>query len=278
MALLLPARAGRKRQFYRTTHIRPLSRVLVWYRRRYRDNCERQQDHLDRRGNPVSCRQPLRHTDIHNACLLHPHPQYLPDRNRRHLRLPSHSHSRRKHSSHNQPLLRLFVKPEPGLSHIPAENGNRLLLKPQSDGSPDAVLQQKLDDARSTGNTQDVLIGRPRTIRHSFSPSEPHIARRVDSLIQLAPHTSNRVRAELHGILVAQLDLLVERSQRSVQFKTCNDRQQRRLGGTLTLIHNLRDVVSQPSSRKPRPYASPCPRNFSHSVCWSTSSIQWSVR
>src|SRR6266516_4099780 len=52
MALLLPARAGRKRQFYWTTHIRPLSRVFVWYRRRHRDNCERQQDHFDRRSNP----------------------------------------------------------------------------------------------------------------------------------------------------------------------------------------------------------------------------------
>src|SRR6266566_7985859 len=173
MALLLPARAGWKRQFYWTTHIRPLSRVFVWYRRRHRDNCERQQDHFDRRRNPVSCRQSLWHTDIHNVSSLHhhPHQQYLPDRNRRHLRLPSHSHSRRKHSSHNQPLLRLWLGPQPGLSHIPAENGNRLLLKPQSDGSPDRVFQQKLDDARSTGDTQDILIRRSRTrySRRGFS-------------------------------------------------------------------------------------------------------------
>src|SRR6266480_1746838 len=226
MALLLPARAGWKRQFYWTTHIRPLSRVFVWYRRRHRDNCERQQDHFDRRRNPVSCRQSLWHTDIHNVSSLHhhPHQQYLPDRNRRHLRLPSHSHNRRKHSSHNQPLLRLFVKPEPGLSHIPAEDGNRLLLKPQSDGSPDGIFQQKLDDARSTGNTQDVLIRRSGTIRHSLGPCESHLPRRVDAPIQLSPHSSTRVRAELYRTMVAQLDLLVECSQWNIHFKTCNDR------------------------------------------------------
>src|SRR6266566_4456394 len=227
MALLLPAGTSGKRQLYRTSHIRPLSRVLVWYRRRYRDNCERQQDHLDRRGNPVGCGKPLWHTDIHNASLLHhhPHQQYLPDRNRRHLRLPSHGHSWRKHSSDNQPLLRLFVKPEPGLSHIPAENGNHRLLEPESDRSPDGVFQQKLDDARSTGNTQDVLIRRSRTLRHSLGPCESHLPRRVDAPIQLSPRSRTRVRAELYRIMVAQLDLFVEYSQRNLRFKTCNDRQ-----------------------------------------------------
>src|SRR6266568_3733395 len=200
MALLLPARAGWKRQLYRTTHIRPLSRVLVWYRGRHRDNCEREQDHFVRRGSPVSCRQSLWHTDIHNASRLHhrPHQQYLPDRNRRHLRLPSHSHYWRKHSSHDQPLLRLFVGPQPGLSHIPAENGNHLLLKPQSDGSP------------------DVLIRRSGTIRHSLGPCESHFPRRVDAPIQLSLRSCTRVRAELYRIMVAQLDLFVEYSQRNL--------------------------------------------------------------
>src|SRR6266566_1400711 len=219
MALLLPARAGRKRQFYWTTHIRPLSRVFVWYRRRHRDNCERQQDHFDRHRNPVGCGQSLWHTDIHNVSSLHHHPHqyYLPDRNRRHLRLPSHSHSR--------PLLRLWLGPQPGLSHIPAENGNRLLLKPQSDGSPDRVFRQKLDDARSTGNIQDLLIRRSRTIRHSLGPCESYLARRVDAPVQLSPLSRTRICAELNRTMVAQLDLLVECSQWNIRFKTCNDRQ-----------------------------------------------------
>src|SRR2546425_8425656 len=227
MALLLPARTRRKRQLHGAYHIRPVLRVLVSDWRRYRDNWERQQDHFDRYGRPVSRRQPLRHTDIHNALPVphHSHQQHLPDRSRRNLRLPSHNHRRRKHCPHGQPLLRLWLRPQPGLSHIPTKNWNQFLLKPQSDWNSNSFLQQKLDHARSPSNTQDVAIRCSRLVRHSLGTCESYLARWFYASVQLSASTCTRVRAKLYRIMVAQLDLLIEYSQRNLQLKTCSDRQ-----------------------------------------------------